>query len=884
MKRNQIILLTLLLSVGNVSAQVTPLPKADATVVFSLGAEGKRFEPTWGLDQAWISEQNLRKGINHMGLENIGVGRSAFRTKMALTDDSVLTSDHINYLRQRSNIFNIVSTTLPIIFTADQEAGSDSYFVVNKVANVDHWSANINSHVDWMQRNTGHPVIAVSPFNEPDYWTKEEGATASIEAQVARKLKEEYPRFTDIAIVGSNTLNNDKAWSWFTPGQDYYEWGNTHQLAGSMDSYASFHQRLADLGRVGYNDEMHNVAEAMVGLEYGMTVGIWWGFDSRARGEFCDISRHGERIAYGEHRANWTAASVWRHDDGRVKAFIGSSERQAFTTKWQFVSPETAVYFDGHGPLRAWSIEIPGGTAYQVGQTNAERVVDITWGDDVPPTSIDEGVYKIVNKATGCVVALVGNTIAQQKWSSQARQKWTVKPCSPRIGGDFSFYDIESETNHRVRINLENFSTSSDANLIGYEQDSPTSNEQWYLEYAGGGWYYIRNRESALYMATASKAPVSGVKILQSGKLTGTDADRSLWRLLPVDVEYDDTPPAAPKSLTAQPRPASIKLQWDGVSVSDQNGYFILRADASHPDCFNTIARMVQGTTYVDNTVQPGITYIYKVKAIDHSLNLSEPSDEIQCTPEDKPDMIAHWTFEGNIDDATVNTMHAISGTSESLEYVDDCKQGASALRLIGTREQYLQLPSDVAVSEELTVAMWVDLLSNSSWQRLFDFGNDTGHYLFLTPTNGTSMRFAIKNGGEEQVLDAPRVPLDLAWHHVAVTIGRGGVAIYLDGEQVAFSSAITLRPTDVHPVLNYLGRSQFNADPFFTGYLDDGCIYNYALSADEVKRAMDGEVDGIRETAVGDHRGTTYDLGGRRVGKVPTGGLRIINKKKVIK
>jgi hypothetical protein len=51
---------------------------------------------------------------------------------------------------------------------------------------------------------------------------------------------------------------------------------------------------------------MHNVAEAMIGLEDGMTVGIWWGFDSRARGEFCDISRHGRRLAYAEHRSSWT--------------------------------------------------------------------------------------------------------------------------------------------------------------------------------------------------------------------------------------------------------------------------------------------------------------------------------------------------------------------------------------------------------------------------------------------------------------------------------------------------------------------------------------------------------------------------------------------------
>ena len=194
---------------------------------------------------------------------------------------------------------------------------------------------------------------------------------------MAKLLKENYPRCADIPLVGGNTLNNDKALDWYNTGKQYFGWGNTHQLAGSFDNFAGFYQQMVKDGKVGYADEMHNVGEAMIGLKYGMTVGIWWGFDSRARGEFCQISRHGSELAYGEHRDNWTAASVYRHDDGRVKAFIGSSERQAKTTTYQFLSTERDVYYDGYGPVREMLMEIPGGTSYQNGQSNAERVVDI---------------------------------------------------------------------------------------------------------------------------------------------------------------------------------------------------------------------------------------------------------------------------------------------------------------------------------------------------------------------------------------------------------------------------------------------------------------------------------------------------------------------------
>jgi hypothetical protein len=118
---------------------------------------------------------------------------------------------------------------------------------------------------------------------------------------------------------------------------------------------------------------------------------------------------------------------VWRHDDGRVKAFIGSSERQAVTTNYQFVSTEREVYYDGYGPVRELMMEIPGGTGYQNGQTNAERVIDVTWGEDVAPGLVN-GIYKLVNKQTGSVVAYEsnGNGIVLRKFSpTSKKQQWT---------------------------------------------------------------------------------------------------------------------------------------------------------------------------------------------------------------------------------------------------------------------------------------------------------------------------------------------------------------------------------------------------------------------------------------------------------------------------
>ena len=78
--------------------------------------------------------------------------------------------------------------------------------------------------------------------------------------------------------AGGNTLNCDEALPWYNALKDYLDEGNTHQLAGSFDNYALFFQTVKNDGKVVTADELHNVGEAIVGVEYGMENGIWWSF------------------------------------------------------------------------------------------------------------------------------------------------------------------------------------------------------------------------------------------------------------------------------------------------------------------------------------------------------------------------------------------------------------------------------------------------------------------------------------------------------------------------------------------------------------------------------------------------------------------------------
>lgn len=857
------------------SSFLSPTSASDRSVSFSISAAGKRFNPIWGLDQAWINEQNFRKGINHMGKENIGIGRSVFRVKNPLTNDTDLDPDARSYLLRRNNVFNILSDTLPLVLTCDQEAGVASYYRIGNNAHIERWTKMINAHVEWLANNTHHRVAGVSPFNEPDYWT-EEGATIANSRDIAKKLKEEYPRFASIAIVGGNTLNDDKAASWFTPGKDYYDWGNTHQLAGSMNNYKAFHQMLAREGKVGYNDEMHNVAEAFIGLEYGMTVGIWWGFDSRARGEFCDISRHGVRLGYAEHPNNWTAATVYRHDDGRVKAFIGSSERQAYTTSYQFVSTDRDVYYDGVGPTREIKMTIHGGTGYQKGQKNAERVIDVTWGPDVQPSAIN-GTYKIMNKASKLVVAEHGESggnpnISQARYAGNAKQQWIVQPAGSSVDGDYSFYIIKSANDGKF-MDVLNFSTTSGGNIISYGTGTPSSNQQWYLEYAGDGYYYIRNRESALYMTLSTNSTIQGININQQTKLD--DPTRQLWRFLPLDADLETDAPTAPTGLKATAQTASVVLEWEANQEPDLDGYMVLRTEKDK-DQWNTIARKLKNTKFIDNTCLQGTAYTYAIKAIDKSENQSEISEPADAAPTGEPAMTAHLTMDGDVLDESANQLDG--ATFGNPAFVTTKQEGEKSLSLNGT-SQFVQLPYEIASTESLTFAAWVNWRASATAnQRLFDFGNGSNQYMYLTPSNGTAVSLVINNGNETQTLSTSSRLSTLLWKHVAVTICRDSTVIYIDGEKAAKSTDITIMPTDMATTLNYLGRGQSGSDPMLKAYLDDVRVFNYALNAEEITKVMDAATDGIRHNLIDtpSQKVTFFTLSGMRIDRPLSQGIYI--------
>ena len=806
------------------SSNLVAQPIPDRTVPFVVSDPGVAKPIVWGLDTAWPHEFNLRRGIAFMGADNVDLVRASFQPTHELINGD-LQQEQIEWLNFRLFLVGLTGPNMKVALNSDHPSVSSWYKNADGSVNAARWAQLLDVTTRRVQE-AGRTVVSIAPFNEPDYgW----GQGSMQDFYNIADLLKQNPRFNNIRISGGNTLNNDQALPWYNFLRARLDEGNTHQLAGSFDSYANFFQTVRANGHDATNDELHNVMEAMVGVEYGMQTGIWWGTAELARGEFVKAS-DGVRLGYAEHRPNWTAASVYRHPNGKVQAFGGTSERQAVATTYRFVSKDRAVFYDGHGPQREYTLVMPGGTGYQQGQTNAERVVNITWGEDIQP--VINGRYFLVNRNSGKVMEVAGAStnagayVQQGTYTGAANQQWNVTPVNARVGGDFSYFSITAVHSGKSLDDLD-FSLDNGSNIIVWD-DLKGVNQQRYLEYAEDGWFHIRSRHSAKSLRVSGGSTADGAGIVQWDKTNEADQQ---WRFIPVGAPVEFDAPGAPANLVATANAASVRLSWTANPEADVAGYTIFRA-ASAGGAYNTIARNVTTASFVDNSATVGVQYFYKIKAVDNSLNRSSFSNEVSATATGENTLVAHLSFDGTLQDNSVNLNHSASMGGVSY---GEGKVGTGAITLNGT-SSFVQLPADVANQQQITVAAWVYWNGGAAWQRIFDFGNGEAENIFLTPGSGAgTMRFAIKNGGEEQQLNAAALPAG-QWSHVAVTLGTTGARLYVNGALVAESNTVTIRPSDFKPVLNYIGRSQW-PDPLLNGRVDDFRVYNYALSAGEIAR-----------------------------------------------
>ncbi len=320
-------------------------------------------------------------------------------------------------------------------------------------------------------------------------------------------------------------------------------------------------------------------------------------------------------------------------------------------------------------------------------------------------------------------------------------------------------------------------------------------------------------------------------------------------------TNYLDPIPAGaiPSGLSTTVSASSVTLSWWGTAYA--TSYNVKRAESSAGP-FVTVANVLatNGTYYVDSDVSPGTTYYYEVSAI-------APTGE---TANSQPvsGIVGTWleTYL-KFDDGSGSIASDSSGAGfygqlyNSPTWTTGVLGGALALN--GTNQYVDVLPGTTTGFTDITVAGWVKLTSSPTWARVFDFGdNGPMRYIFLTPmSNAKTTRFAITLSSDwvQDVIDDPTPIPTGVWTHVAVTITGSVGTLYVNGNAVATDSTMVFSPDQLGPTPNsYIGHSQYTADPYLPGSVDDFRIYHGALTANQIAALAAGAVPSAPAASTG--------------------------------
>jgi hypothetical protein len=98
-------------------------------------------------------------------------------------------------------------------------------------------------------------------------------------------------------------------------------------------------------------------------------------------------------------------------------------------------------------------------------------------------------------------------------------------------------------------------------------------------------------------------------------------------------VSFADVfPPSPPKEVVAVAVPGGVNLLWEPSGAKDVAGYLVLRAEAPGATLTPLMTTPVTTLSYRDESVRPGVRYVYAVVAVDAAGNRSAESNRVEET------------------------------------------------------------------------------------------------------------------------------------------------------------------------------------------------------------------------------------------------------------
>ena len=237
--------------------------------------------------------------------------------------------------------------------------------------------------------------------------------------------------------------------------------------------------------------------------------------------------------------------------------------------------------------------------------------------------------------------------------------------------------------------------------------------------------------------------------------------------------------------------------------------------------------------------------------------------------------LVLYSDFEGNANDCSGHSLDGI--LRNGAEISDDCAVGESSVYFDGERA-YVEYPAgEVYFAKNYSVSVWVKWDECREFSRIFDFdqvmpGDANSVSLLIGRQTEPAQnwlwfdQWAVIDDGltVDSMLDVYNEPGDGymgydvkpgQWDHYVIVYNasahnplgtvenskgrkvpfKGEVTLYVNGQKTG-STHHCMLPQDNPTVANWLGRSRFQAEPYFKGWMDDFRIYDRRLSENEIQ------------------------------------------------
>jgi hypothetical protein len=228
---------------------------------------------------------------------------------------------------------------------------------------------------------------------------------------------------------------------------------------------------------------------------------------------------------------------------------------------------------------------------------------------------------------------------------------------------------------------------------------------------------------------------------------------------------------------------------------------------------------------------------------------------DTDVTPDCQPPAALHrYSFDGTgseVVDSIGTSSGEVRGGSELT--------GNGRLSLEGATD-YVHLPAGILTNlTSVSVMLWVVYDGGPAYVRMFDFGMTSAgedpmegtasvgrSYLALSPETGfdppgLAATISDDGPGGEVAVATDRLIEDGEPHQVVVVFDGATqtLLLYLDGVRLG-AEAVPFPLSAVDATNNWLGRSQYDADPYWHGGYDEVRVYAQALSDCQVAASWD--------------------------------------------